>query len=213
MPSPPLSALGTGEKEGNVTFVGVWFFTNSCSSHSLPAPPPLESDPIELTWAWQEVPKGFGEKSSMVEHAVLTVRAFAHTCPIKNVGPSEINYIAALTVKWKEMLCVADSTRLLLGALQMHLAWYMHHGTVGLTCSFWECSKLHGNYSACHLASFLQEAKCPCPASFCALGICPQLSFFYSSSWRLETFSVEWLRAQHTNQLLQDLSFILCCLS
>lgn len=83
----------------------------------LPAP-----DLTELRLAWQEVLKGCRQKSSIVGHAVLTARVFSHTCPIKNLDPSWINYTAAFTLKWKELLCAPAGARLLLGSWQMHLA-------------------------------------------------------------------------------------------
>lgn len=91
----------------------------------LPAP-----DLTELRLAWQEVLKGCRQKSSIVGHAVLTARVFSHTCPIKNLGPSWINYTAAFTLKWKETLCAPAGARILLGSWQTHLAqrpstgWY-----------------------------------------------------------------------------------------
>lgn len=84
--------------------------------HHLPA-----ADLAELRWSWQEVLKGCRQKCSMVEHAVLTARVFSHTCPIKNLGPSWINYIAAFTLKWTEARCSPAASGLLLGLWQVHL--------------------------------------------------------------------------------------------
>ena len=75
-----------------------------------------------LRLAWQEVLKGCRQKSSIVEHSVLTARAFSHTCPIKNLDSSWINYIAAFTLQWKKMRCGPVWARLLLGPRAMHLA-------------------------------------------------------------------------------------------
>lgn len=86
------------------------------------------ADPTELRLAWQEVLKGCRQKSSIVEHAVLTARVFSHTCPIKNLGSSWINYIEAFTLKWKERLCAPAGASPLLGSWQMHLAQCLSPG-------------------------------------------------------------------------------------
>lgn len=84
--------------------------------HHMPA-----TDLTELRWSWQEVLKGCRQKCSVVEHAVLTARVFSHTCPIKNLGLSWINYATAFPLDWKEMLCTPAVSELLLGLQQVHL--------------------------------------------------------------------------------------------
>lgn len=153
--------------------------------HHLPVP-----DLTELRLAWQEVLKGCRQESLIVEHAVLTARVFSHTCPIKNLGPSWINYVAVFTLKWKEMLCDPDEARLLLGPWQMHLAQRP---------SMEWSSSVPSRCVASFMAATVQATwKLPISGpnahfliDICAWNLFSVISYLYSSSWWLQGVSTK----------------------
>lgn len=162
----------------------------------------LAADPTELRLAWQEVLKGCRQKSSIEEHAVLTVRVFSHTCPIKNPGPSWINYIAAFTLKWKEMLCAPPGARLLLGSWQMHLA---QHPSMGL------CSSAPSRCVASVRATWQWPVREP-SAHF--LIVLMRLEFVFNGQLTVFFFMMstgiqaKWKGTSHTSQLLWAWSYL-----
>lgn len=151
----------------------------------------LAPDLTELRLAWQEVLKGRRQKSSIVEHAVLTARVFSHTCPIKNLGPSWINYTAAFTLKWREMLCAPAGARLLLGPWRMHLA----------QCPSTErCSTAPSRCAASFMAATV-HATCwlhvsgphaHVPMILCAWNLSSVISYLYLTSRCLQAMSAKW---------------------
>lgn len=123
-------AFGNLRKGGKHHFCGLVFDFSQLHVPLFPSWPyhlPA-ADLTELRWFWQEVLKGCRQKCSLLEHAVLTARVFSHTCPIKNLGPSWINYIEAFTLKRKEMPCTPAASGLLLGLQQVHLHQHPNTG-------------------------------------------------------------------------------------
>lgn len=149
--------------------------------HHLPAP-----DLTKLRLAWQEVLKGCRQKSSVVEHAVLTARVFSHTCPIKNLGPSWINYNAAFPLQQRKMLCAPAGGRLLLGSWHVHLAQRLNLEWCSSALSRWATSLMAATvYATGPLPESAPNAQLPidlCAWNLSSLVTYPYI-FMMSAGW------------------------------